>query len=380
MGKFYILVIVLLFTSGCATKEAATPAARPVEAGYITVTPQSITLQEQLTGRVKASLEAEIRPQVDGIIKERLFQEGQFVEKGQILYRLEDNSYQAAYRQAKAAFEDANVAMESAKLKSERFAELAKSNAIARQELDDTVFAYRQAQAHMTESNAVLETASINLSRAEIRSPISGYIGISAYTPGALVTANQTAALASVRAVETVYVDMTQSAQQLQNLKHKLAEKTLQSGNAEVVLSLEDGSIYQHKGKLQLKEVAVNESTGAVTLRAEFPNPDGRLMPGMYVKAAAAEAVDTNGILVQQQGILWDAKGTAFAMLIDDENTVEKRDLKVGAAIEDKWVVLECLAQGDRLIIEGVNKIRPGDKVTPIQLDDTTPQNEATAK
>lgn len=212
MGKFYILVIVLLFTSGCATKEAATPAARPVEAGYITVTPQSITLQEQLTGRVKASLEAEIRPQVDGIIKERLFQEGQFVEKGQILYRLEDNSYQAAYRQAKAAFEDANVAMESAKLKSERFAELAKSNAIARQELDDTVFAYRQAQAHMTESNAVLETASINLSRAEIRSPISGYIGISAYTPGALVTANQTAALASVRAVETVYVDMTQSA------------------------------------------------------------------------------------------------------------------------------------------------------------------------
>lgn len=369
MGKFYILVTVLLFTSGCATKEATTPAARPVEAGYITVTPQSITLQEQLTGRVKASLEAEIRPQVDGIIKERLFQEGQFVEKGQILYRLEDNSYQAAYRQAKAAFEDANVAMESAKLKSERFAELAKSNAIARQELDDTVFAYRQAQARMTESNAVLETASINLSRAEIRSPISGYIGISAYTPGALVTANQTAALASVRAVETVYVDMTQSAQQLQNLKHKLAEKTLQSGNAEVVLSLEDGSIYQHKGKLQLKEVAVNESTGAVTLRAEFPNPDGRLMPGMYVKAAAAEAVDTNGILVQQQGILWDAKGTAFAMLIDDENTVEKRDLKVGAAIEDKWVILEGLAQGDRLIIEGVNKIRPGDKVTPIQLE-----------
>lgn len=372
MGKIYIIIVILLFTSGCAMRESTAPVAQPIEAGYIVVTTKSIPIQEQLSGRVKASLEAEIRPQVDGIIKERLFKEGDFVEEGQILYKLEDASYQAACRQAKAAFEDTAAAAESAKLKSGRFTELAKNNAIALQELDDTLFAYRQAQARMAENRAAFETAKINLSRTEIRSPISGYIGISAYTPGALVTANQTATLASVRALGTVYVDMAQSAQQLQNLKYKLAEKTLQSGNAEVMLTLEDGSLYQHRGKLQLKEVSVNESTGAVALRAEFPNPDGRLMPGMFVKAAVEEAVDENGILIQQQGVNWDAKGTAFAMVIGDNNTVERRDLKVGSAIEDKWVILEGLSQGDRLIIEGLNKIHPGDKVIPAKLDDKT--------
>jgi membrane fusion protein (multidrug efflux system) len=348
------------------TKANAAKASPLKEVGYVTLQAQTVRLAQELPGRVKASLNADVRPQVEGIIKEMLFQGGEHVALGQTLYRLDVESYMAVCHQAQAAVKSAEAHLVTAQARHRRYSSLSRVKAVSGQEADDAKSACLQAHAVVLEREAALETARLNLARTEIKAPISGYISISNYTIGALVTANQAAAMATIRSVDTVYVDMTRSVTQVQELRRLLESSAVMKGNTEAFLKFGDGRLYKHKGKLKLQEISVNESTGTVTLRAAFPNPDRELMPGMYVRAIAETGVDPNAILADQRGVTWDAKGNSIALVVAADDIVEQRMITVSQAIGDKWLVVQGLNAGDRLIVEGVSKVRNGNKVMPV--------------
>lgn len=366
---FLLLTAALLlscFLSGCGRQTPA--AAKPVEITYITATYSSAPLEEQLSGRVRAALTAEVRPQADGIIKARLFEEGAYVEAGQALYQLEDAPYQAAYDRARSDYEYSRVTVESAKLKEERFTRLAQENAIAVQMLDDARFAYRQAVAAREEKRAAMEAASVALGYTRITAPISGRIGISAATAGALVSASQQAPLATIHATDTVFVDIPQSVEQLQALQRSLQNGGLAAGGAKVELLLGDGEKYERAGTLLFKEAVVDESSGTVTLRARFANPEGKLLPGMFVKAVLAEAVDTKALLLPQSCILWDAAGKSYVFVVGADNKIERRDVALGATIGGNWQITGGLAEKEKVVSSGLNRVRTGDTVTAREM------------
>jgi membrane fusion protein, multidrug efflux system len=363
-----VLIVSALVFSGCAQDEPTVQ--RPsVEVGVVTLKAQSVALQAELAGRTTASLISDVRPQVSGIVKARRFEEGAQVQAGDVLYEIDPSSYQAAYNEAKADLENAQATVAAAKLKDERYTRLLQIDAVSKQDVDDAKAAYRQTIATVAQKKAVLETASINLGYTKVRAPISGRIGKSAVTAGALVTANQETALATIRALDPIYVDLTQSSAQLLRLRKMLGEEGMQSGSTSVRLKLEDGSNYATMGTLQFQEVSVDESTGSVTLRAQFPNPNGVLLPGMYVRAMLDEAVSTTAILVPQQGVARDPKGNATVMVVGQDNRIEQRTVVADRTIGDRWLISEGLAPGDQLVIEGLNKIRVGDTVRPVTLD-----------
>jgi RND family efflux transporter, MFP subunit len=383
--KFFVVIIVILCLAGC-DQEAGQPMGMagmpPAEAGFVTVTTRNIQIWQELSGRVKASLQADVRPQVDGIIQELLFTEGSQVSEGQVLYRLDPDSYQAAFNQATAALKNAEASLRAVQLKSERYTQLGKAKGIAQQDVDDALAAYQQGLAEVDEKRAMLETARIDLERTEIKAPISGFIGISTVTVGQLVTARQTEALATIRSLDPIYVDITQPSVQKIYLRRLLAAKKLRNGNTEVQLKLDDGSIYEHSGKLQLQEIAVDESTGSVTLRAVFPNPDDLLLPGMFVRTMFSEAVHENAIVVKQQAVTRNAKEEGTVLALTPDNVVEQRQVATGPTVGDAWVIFEGLSKGDRVIVEGLNKIRPGDTVIPVEVEtdiNDYPENVSTA-
>ena len=336
--------------------------------GFVTLQPQSVVLQSELAGRTTPSLVSDVRPQVSGIIKARLFEEGSQVKAGQVLYEIDPAAYQAAFDQTRATLASAKATVESARLKDQRYGELLAIEGVAQQEADDAKSAHQQAVANVAQMEATLASAKVNLDYTKVRAPISGRIGKSSVTAGALVTANQDTALATIRKLDPIYVDMTQSSTELLRLRRMVGENGVKSGAAKVHLKLEDGSEYSNVGSMKFREVAVDESTGSVTLRAEFPNPEGVLLPGMYVRAELEEAVDSNAILAPQQGVTRDPKGRAIALVLSTDNKVEQRTLVTERAIGDHWLVREGLAAGDRLIIEGTNKVRIGDTVKPVDL------------
>ncbi|WP_424246205.1 efflux RND transporter periplasmic adaptor subunit [Elusimicrobium posterum] len=339
------------------------------EVGVITLKAESYPLEQELTGRVKPSMQSDVRPQVDGIIQERLFKEGEYVKAGEVLYKLDSATYQASYNQAAAALKSAQANIQAAKLKAERYADLIKHNGVSRQDYDDAQASYQQALASVEEKKAAAETARINLERTEIKAPISGYIGISSVTPGALVNANQSTALATIRELNPIYVDMTQSSAQIVKLRLLPQNDSIsRSQTIGVKLKFEDGTIYQNKGELQLQEVAIEESTGTVTLRAQFPNPDGLLMPGMYVRTLVNGAHVNDGILIKQQAVSFDPKGNATVYVVNSENKVEQRTIKTGPAMGDKWPVIEGLKANERVIVEGTNKVRAGADVNAVEV------------
>lgn len=346
---------------GCGKQKTAAPA--PVEVSYITTAYSSAPLKEELSGRVRAALTAEVRPQADGIIKARLFEEGAYVEAGQSLYQLEDAPYQAAYERARSDYEYSRVAVESAELKEARLTRLAQQHAIAAQLLDDARFAHRQAVAAMLEKRAAMEAATVALGYTRITAPISGRIGISAVTAGALVSASQQAPLATIHAADTVFVDIPQSVEQLQTLQKALSNKDLAAGSAEVELFLGDGGKYKRTGTLLFKEAVTDEASGTVTLRARFDNPDGKLLPGMFVKAVLAEAVDTKALLLPQSCVQWDAAGKAYVWIVAEGNKIERRDVTLGATIGGSWQIIGGLQAGERVVSSGVNRVRAGDTV-----------------
>ena len=334
----------------------------PREVVIIKLEPRREVYTTALAGRIASFQVAEVRPQVGGILQQRLFTEGADVKAGQALYQIDPATYEAALDSAQAALMKAEANVTPARLKAERFRELLAIKAVSKQEYDDAQAAFKQAEADVAVNRAAVKPARINLEYPKVRSPISGRIGKSAFTPGALVTANQAQALTSVRQLDPVYVDITQSSQDLLRLRAQFTNGELRyaAEEAPVRLKLENGAMYPHEGRLQFTDVSVDESTGMVSLRALFPNPEHILLPGMYVRAVIAEGVDENALLVPQRALRRDPKGQASVLLVDGGGKVDVRLVDVGRTVGDSWQVLSGLKPGDRVIVEGGQNVRPG--------------------
>ncbi len=356
-----------LMMTGCGNKTAAgPPPAGPPEVGVVVVQPQRVALATELPGRTSPHLIAEVRPQVSGIIQKRLFTEGSDVKAGQVLYQIDPATYQAAFASAKAAEARAEANLSTIRLKAQRYQDLVKIKAVSQQDNDDAQAALKQSEADVAASRAAVETARINLAYTKVTAPISGRIGRSTVTDGALVTANQSTALATIQQLSTMYVDVTQSSADLLKLKQNLAAGLLKhdgASQARVKLLLEDGSAYPLPGTLKFSEVTVDQSTGSIILRAVFPNPKQTLLPGMFVRALVEEGESPQAILVPQRGVTRNPAGNAVAMVVGAEDKVEPRVIKVARTVGDSWLVSEGLKAGDRVILEGLQKARPGTQV-----------------
>ncbi len=349
-------------------KAAAAPPAAP-EVGVYQVEPQRQAITTELPGRTRARLIAQIRPQVGGIVQSRLFEEGALVKAGQVLYQLDPAGFEAALASAQASLAKAEATLGASRLTARRSAELVKIDAISRQQDDDAQASLKQAEADVAVARAALQAARINLDRTRIAAPISGRVDISAVTPGALVTANQAEAMTTVQQLDPLIVDVVQSSSELLRLKRELADGTLKrggEGEAPVRLRLEDGSAYPHAGRLRFSGVTVNPGTGAVTLRALVPNPEGVLLPGMYVRAMLESGVAEQALLVPQQGITRTPSGDASALVVGVGDKVERRKVAVDRAIGNRWQVTSGLEAGDRVIVDGLQRAKPGAVVRPV--------------
>jgi membrane fusion protein (multidrug efflux system) len=356
-----LITSITLALSGC--REAPPSPKSLPQVGVFIVKAQKIPVTTELPGRTSPFLIAEVRPQVGGIILKRLFTEGADVKAGQTLYQIDAALYKAAFDSATANLAKAEANLTTLKLKADRYRELLKINAVSKQDYDDADAAFKQAQADGAANKAALESARINLDYTRITSPISGRTGISTVTPGALVTTNQTTALTTVQQLDPIYVDVTQSSADLLRLKHELENGLLKrtgTNSVKAKLILDDNSNYALEGELAFSDVTVDQSTGTVTLRAIFPNPKHDLLPGMFVRAVLEEGVNEDGILVPQQGVTHNARGNATALVLTKEGKVELRTLTLGEAIGNKWVVRSGLKVGDQLIVDGLQKIKPG--------------------
>ncbi|MQX53597.1 efflux RND transporter periplasmic adaptor subunit [Alcanivorax sediminis] len=339
------------------------------EVGFMTVNAETVTLNRELPGRTTAHRIAEVRPQVSGVIKERLFQEGQEVKAGQPLYQIDDRTYRATVATARAELARAQATLHSNELREKRFRQLLEKRSVSQQEYDEARAQLDENKAAVAAARASLLSAQINLDYATISAPIDGRIGRSSVTAGALVTANQAQALATIRQLDPIFVDLTQSSNDLRQLRKAMAAGELEQvseDQARITLLLEDGSAYPQPGILQFSEYAVDESTGSVTLRALFPNPDEDLLPGMFVRGRLPEGQRSNTILVPQKSISRDPTGQAFAMLIDSENMVKKVNVTTERAVKSQWLISQGLKEGDRLIVDGLQRIQPGMPVTPV--------------
>ncbi|MBO0367854.1 efflux RND transporter periplasmic adaptor subunit [Pseudomonas shirazensis] len=337
--------------SGCKKEEAA-PAPQAPQVGVVTLQPQAFTLTSELPGRTTAFRVAEVRPQVNGIILKRLFKEGSDVKEGQQLYQIDPSVYEATLANAQA-----NV--QATRSLADRYKQLIDEQAVSKQEYDD-------ANAKRLQAEATLKSAQIDLRYTKVLAPISGRIGRSAFTEGALVSNGQADAMATIQQLDPVYVDVTQSTAELLKLRRELASGQLQKSGenaAQVELILEDGSTFAQKGRLEFSEVSVDETTGSVVLRAVFPNPDHTLLPGMFVHARLQSGVAANAILAPQQGVTRDLKGTPTALVVNKDNKVELRELKASRTLGSDWLIEEGLNPGDRLITEGLQYVRPGVEV-----------------
>ncbi len=352
----------------CEQKQAPVMQASTPEVTVVTLKAQPVTLTRELPGRTNPFVVAEVRPQVTGIVKERLFTEGSRVKAGQPLYQLDDATYRADVNSAKALLARAQAAADIARFNADRAEQLIGSKAISEQELINARALERQAEADVGVAEARVASVEVQLGYARITSPIDGRIGKSTVTRGALVTADQEAPLATVQQLDPIYVDLTRSANELLELRRKLASGAVrQTEGIPVTIILEDGTTYTHEGELAFTDVAVDPMTGSYALRVVVPNPDGLLMPGMYVRATVSNAVLDRGLLVPQQGVVRDAKGNASAMVVTADGTVQQRAVQVSRTIGDQWLVSSGLAEGDRVIIAGLQRIQPGIPVTAVE-------------
>ncbi|EJL28252.1 RND family efflux transporter, MFP subunit [Caulobacter sp. AP07] len=333
----------------------------PTPVGVIVAKTESVTLTSELPGRTSAHLVSEVRPQVGGIVKARLFQEGAYVRAGQALYQIDPATYQAAYNSAAAGLAQAQATATAARLKAERYKGLVEINAVSKQDNDDAQAAALTANANVAAQKAAVDSARINLGYTRVLAPISGRIGKSSVTPGALVTASQATALATVQDLSKIYVDLTQSSTEMLKLQRDLATGQLgRSGSAQVTLKLEDGSTYPVPGRLEFSDVTVDPTTGSVGLRATFDNPNGVLLPGMYVRAVLGKGVANGGMLIPQPAVSRDPKGAATVMVVGAKGAAEPRVITTSQTIGDKWLVTSGLKPGDQVIVEGLQKVRPG--------------------
>ncbi|WP_315807128.1 MULTISPECIES: efflux RND transporter periplasmic adaptor subunit [unclassified Bradyrhizobium] len=346
------------------------------EVGVVTLHPQAVAITAELPGRIVASLTAEVRPQVAGIIQKRLFTEGDEVAAGAPLYQIDPAPYQAAHDSAVAALQKAEAALPSAQAKVERYQGLVKHDAVSKQDLDDAGAALAQARAEVATAKANVETARINLDYTTIKAPISGRTDKSSLTPGALVTAGQATVLTTIRKLDPIYVDATQSSTNLLNLRQAIdtGRVKVTGTNIAVKLKLENGAFYPLTGRLEFSEANVSTTTGTFTARAVFPNPQRLLLPGMYVRASVEEGVAQNSFLVPQRAVARNARGEATAMFIDKSGKVEERVLSVARSVGNNWLVGAGARDGDRVIVEGTQFVRIGQQAagTEVVIDETT--------
>jgi membrane fusion protein (multidrug efflux system) len=382
MNKRIRMMVVLtalpggLILGGCGSRQAA-PNPGPPEVAILTVSPERAVLTTELPGRTSAYLVAEIRPQVNGIIQKRLFEEGSDVRAGSVLYQIDPAPYQAAYSNAVAALAKSEANLPPVRLKAERYKELIAKKAISQQDFDNAEAALKQAEADIEYSKATVESARINLAYTRITAPISGRIGKSNVTVGALVSGGgptqQPSALTTIQQLDPIYVDVPQSTAELLRLRRRVEEGHLHHGGknqSKVRLILEDGTTYPQEGTLQFRDVTVDSTTGSVTLRVIVPNPKGLLLPGMFLRAVVQEGINNEAILVPQQAVSRDPTGSPVALIVDGEGKVAQRMLTLDRAIGDKWLVSEGLKPGDRVIVEGGQKVRPGTAVKVVTFQE----------
>ncbi|MFN4360347.1 MAG: efflux RND transporter periplasmic adaptor subunit [Hylemonella sp.] len=354
---------VALVLAACTPSQADSGAGAPPApvVGVITVQAKDLALSTELAGRTAPYLIAEVRPQVTGLVQARSFGEGAEVKAGQTLYQIEAARYESALDSAKASLAKAEANLTATRLRAGRYDELAGIEAVSKQARDDAQAALKQAQAEVLAAQAQVRAAQIDLNYTRVSAPISGRIGRSTVTAGALVTANQSETLATIQQLDPIYVDVTQTSAELLRLQKDLAEGRLRAnGRANVKLVLEDGSVYPLPGKLQFSEVSVDPGTGSVTLRAVFPNPKRQLLPGMYVRAIVEKGVGQQAILIPQQSVTRDAKGQAAVMVLGADNTVQPRTLQIGQSVDNQWLVTGGLKAGEQVIVEGLQKVQPG--------------------
>jgi membrane fusion protein, multidrug efflux system len=371
-----IIIFAFFITGGCSKKKAGPPMMMP-EVAVVTIQPRPIVTTTELAGRTSANLVAEVRPQVSGIIQKRLFTEGSDVKAGQPLYQIDPSLYQAALSNAKAALARSEAQLSTTQLRAKRLQELLAERAVSQQESDDAAAALKQIQADIQYGKATVETAGINLKYTTITAPISGRIGRSSITEGALVTAHQPVALATIQQLDPMYVDVTQSTTDILRLRQQLEKGQIdQNGKNQqkVILFLDDGTEYSLKGNLKFRDVTVDPATGSVVLRVVFPNPKGVLLPGMFVRAMVQEGVKKKAILVPQQSVSRDPKGNPYVLIVDAQSTVQLRQLVLDRAMGNEWLVSSGLEQGDKVIVEGLVKVKPGIpvKVVPFENGEKT--------
>ena len=370
--RIFAFASAALLLAGCSAKTAenrTAAAARPAgEAGYVELHAESVPLRIELPGRTTAFETSEVRPQVSGIIQQRLFTEGAVVKQGTQLYQIDPRLYESALNQARAELASAVANAAASQARAGRIAELAKSDVVSRQDLLDAQSAAAASEAATERARAGVATAEINLQFTHVSAPISGRIGRSVVTTGALVSAGQAAPLATIQRLDPIFVDIQQSSSALLALRRQIAGGGLERASTAVSLKLEDGSQYPHQGVLQFAESVVDPGTGSVTVRARFPNPDGWLLPGMYVRAEFSPVQARAAILVPQQAISRNAKGEATALVIGADSKAELRTVTTERTVGDRWVVSQGLQAGDRLIVEGLGRIQAGQAVKPVLL------------
>lgn len=368
-GALLLLAAAALSTA-CDRKPAGPPAqAGPVEVGVVTLTPTAVTLTRELPGRTSAFRVAEVRARVDGIVLKRLFTEGSDVKEGQELFLIDPSPYRAALEGARAVLARAEASLANARLQAERYAGLVKDNAVSRQEYDNATAALKVQEADVAAARAAEQQARINLGYTNVTSPVPGRIGRSAVTEGAYVRAAEATLLATVQQLDPVYVDVSQSTAEVLKLRRDLESGKLQSageGRAKVKLVTEDGREYGEPGTLQFADVTVDPGTGSIMLRALFPNPKGELLPGMFVRARLEEGVNPQALLVPQVGVTRDPKGNPVALVVGADRKVERRALVTDRAVGDAWLVTAGVSPGEQVIVEGVQKVRPGTLVNPV--------------
>lgn len=378
-------VVLCLFTTslgvlsgGCGKKDAKPPVRPPAEVSVVTVASERVNRTTELPGRISPMREAQVRARATGILLKRLFDEGSNVKEGQGLFEIDPAPLKASLDSAKASLAKTAAALKESKSNVDRYEELVRINAVSKQVYDQAVAALGQNEAELLAGKAAVQTAELNLGYAKVTAPISGRIGKALVTEGALVSATEATQLAVIRQLDPVYFDFTQSSTEVLRLKREMENGTIQSvapGEARVTLILEDGTVYQHEGKLLFSDIAVDPATGMITLRAEVPNPENLLMPGMFARAQIVEGVNTNAITVPQRTVIRGAGGASTVLVVNDENRVDLRNIEIERTVGTKVVVSKGLKPGERIIVEGSQKAAPGLVVKPVPFTPATETN-----
>ncbi|MDS7955993.1 MULTISPECIES: multidrug efflux RND transporter periplasmic adaptor subunit AdeD [unclassified Acinetobacter] len=364
--KFIYLLPLFVFLNGCDSDQPAPKNIQQV--GTITIKPETIESTYQLAGRTVASEISQVRPQVNGVVIEQLFKEGTQVSKGQLLYKIDSSLYRDSVDEAAGNLALAKATVNSTRLQADRYKELIKVNGVSQQELDNAQSAYEQAKATVAVNEAVLKTARTNLRYTQVSAPISGRIGRSSITRGALVTSAQTEPLATIQKLDPMYVDLTQSSDEYMALRKQLTENGIKPTELSVRLKLENGTAYAEQGTFKFSDVAVDEATGSVTLRAAFPNPNNALLPGLYVRAELGTGTRPNSVLIPQGALFRDAEGNPLVWIVGKDNKAEQRKITLGDAIDNRWLVTSGLKAGDQVIVEGLQGLTAGMTIEPTPM------------